>query len=380
MASLNPPSVCIDGRMLDARATGVGRYADTLLETLRLAGVNPLVLAPERGPRGWLWRWLRAPFTRPRTAPHEPDAGVLSGWIDLFREAQIFFDLHNRTMPVATDAPAGVMHWTYPVPLHLEGWRNIYTVHDVIPLGQPHLTLINGPRHFRLLKSISRSAARLLAVSEAAREQIIASLQCDAVHVTTILQGTPPLRAQSSLPAALRAGDYYLFCGLIEPRKNLLRLAQAHQASGVGRPLVIVGPLGWRGRELLRQILPARNILYLPYQTSEALGALIRDARSLLFPSLAEGFGLPVIEAMMAGTPVLASTIGALDEVAGGAALLVDPLDDRALAAAIARLDADESLIAALSAAGRERARLFSLPAYARRLVAFYAELMGAAV
>ena len=297
--------------MLGVSATGVGRYADTLLSTLRQAGAEPMVLVAERRPRGRIWRWARAPRTaarrdalaQGREQSHSAPAG-------LFQEAQIFFDLHRRPMPVATDGPAGVMHWTYPVPLYMEGWRNIYTVHDAIPLNQPLLSPIDARRHRRLLEAITRCADRLLAVSETARGDIVAALGCDAELVVTVPQGVAPLPADGPLPAGLSAGDFYLFCGSIEPRKNLIQLVQAHAASGTGRPLVIAGPDGWRAREILARIVGRPNVIRLPYQTRENLGALVRDARAVLFPSLAEGFGLPVIEAMIMGTPVMASDAG----------------------------------------------------------------------
>jgi glycosyltransferase involved in cell wall biosynthesis len=378
MASVNgaPPVICLDGRMLDARATGVGRYADTLLATLRQAGAQPMILAARGDPCGPMRRWFRAWRTSPRLARRIGAEGLLAGPPDLFREAQAFFDLHRRLLPVITDAAPGVMHWTYPVPLRMEGWRNIYTVHDAIPLSQPALTPIDTQRHRRLLQAIARGADRLITVSEAARSDLIVSLGCDAGLVVAAPQGVAALPTNGLLPRGLSAGGFYLFCGSIEPRKNLVRLSQAHAASGAVRPLVIAGPEGWRAQDIMARITAFPGVIRLPYQSRESLGALVRDARALLFPSLAEGFGLPVIEAMLMGTPVLTSALAALRETAGGAALLVDPHDGEAMAAAIARLDQDDVLIADLTAAGRQRATAFSLPAYAARLAAIHADQM----
>jgi glycosyltransferase involved in cell wall biosynthesis len=361
--------------MLKAKATGVGRYADTLLTTLRQAGAAPWVLTAETGPGGRLRRWASAPLTGSRCAPLDSAEGVLSGPAELFRQAQIFFEVHRRLLPVVTDARPGVMHWTYPVPLRMQGWRNVYTVHDAIPLCQPRLTPIKARRHLRLLRAIASSADRILTVSEAARTDIVESLGCLESLVVAIPQGVATLPSDAPPPTGLSHGGYYLYCGSIEPRKNLVRLAEAHQASGVARPLVIAGPDGWRAREILAQIAGRPGVIRLPYQTHEGLGALIRHARALLFPSLAEGFGLPVIEAMNIGTPVMTSRLPALCETAGGAALLVDPHDVPAMAAAIARLDRDEALAATLSQAGRRRAEAFSLTAYAARLAALHAVL-----
>jgi glycosyltransferase involved in cell wall biosynthesis len=111
---------------------------------------------------------------------------------------------------------------------------------------------------------------------------------------------------------------------------------------------------------------------YLPFRL---LMALVRGARAVLFPSLYEGFGLPVLEAMSMGTPVLASNVASLPEVVGDAALLVDPYDVRAIAEAIAKLEADADLSADLSARGPKQAALYSAEAYRARLVGLYAKL-----
>lgn len=368
-------SICVDGRMLAAGATGVGRYADTLLATLREAGAAPMVLTAAATRRTG-WRWIRAVGPGVRQARRAGPGGSLVGPPELFQEAQIYFDLHRRLMPVEVDAPAGIMHWTYPVPLRLQGWRNLYTVHDAIPLMRPELTPIDTRRQRRLLQAVAGVADRLVAVSEAARRDIVETLGCPDALVTAVPQGVAALPAHAAAPAGLAPGGYFLACGSVEPRKNLARLAEAHAASGSSRPLVIAGPDGWRSAEVTAQLAGHPGVVRLPYQTSESLGALVRDARALLFPSLAEGFGLPVIEAMIMGVPVMASSLPALRETAGDAALLVDPEDIQAMAAAIARLDRDDALGEALSTAGRARAAAFSLPGYARRLAAVHAELM----
>jgi glycosyltransferase involved in cell wall biosynthesis len=295
----------------------------------------------------------------------------------LFREAQVFFNLYGRLMPVLTDAPAGVMHWTYPVPLRLVGWRNVYTIHDAIPLTHPALTPIDPRRHRRLLIRVAAEADRLLTVSMAARSEILEALVCPAAQVTCVPQGVNPPSLGGALPAGLAPKGFFLFCGAIEPRKNLTRLVDAHAASGSLRPLVIAGPAGWRSSEILQQIESRANVIRLPYQDRGALDALIRGARALLFPSLAEGFGIPIVEAMMAATAVMTTSRGAPAEIAGGAALGVDPEDSDAMSLAIGELDQDDALVARLSAAGLKRAEAFALPAYASRLMDFYASLVG---
>jgi len=373
-----PHTVCIDGRMLSASATGVGRYADTLLETCRDAGALTLVLNATGAPRRRGWAWPGVLRRGPRLARYEIADRELRAQAQLFRHAQMFFDLHRRLLPVTTDAPPGVMHWTYPVPLHMQGWRNVYTVHDAIPLNQPELTPIRQRRHRRLKRAIVRKADRLITVSDTARDDVIATTDCAASRVISIPQGVTPLPVSSDLPADLSPGGYFLFYGSIEPRKNLVRLMQAHTASGAKRPLVLAGPDGWRAAEVMRHAAGRPGIVRLPYQTRERLGALVGNARAVLFPSLAEGFGLPVIEAMLMGTPVLTSAGGALQETAGGAALLVDPYDGAAMSEAIGRLDREDKLVTELAAAGLQRADAFSIARYAARLRALHTDLMSA--
>lgn len=365
--------------MLDAGATGVGRYADTLLETYRTTDAPTLVLAALSAARKQPWDWIAALPLSPRVVHHDEAKGQLCSETQIFRQAQAHFDLYRRLLPLTTLEPAGVMHWTYPVPLHMVGWLNVYTVHDAIPLQQPELTPIDAHRHRRLMRAIARKADRLITVSETSRQEIAAETDYDTARIVTIAQGVKPLPAGTTLPDGLVAGGYFLFYGSLEPRKNLIRLMKAHADSGVTRPLVLAGPDGWRADEVLRQAAGRPGIVRLPYQTLESLGALVHGARAVLFPSLAEGFGLPVIEAMIMGTPVMTSAHGALRETAGGAALLVDPLDCAAMARAILRLDTDGALTDQLASAGRHRACAFSIPRYAERLMAFHADLMSTA-
>ena len=140
--------------------------------------------------------------------------------------------------------------------------------------------------------------------------------------------------------------------------------------------LVIAGPDGWRSAEIAPRLDADRSIIRLPYVERPLLMALIAQARALVFPTITEGFGLPIIEAMQLGTPVLTSRGGATEEVAGGAALLADPLSVDEIAAQIARLD-DDAVIAALRADGLARGKAFTATAFAGRLDAVHARLLA---
>ena len=146
-------------------------------------------------------------------------------------------------------------------------------------------------------------------------------------------------------PAA--SGDYVLAVGTLEPRKNLARAVEAARLAGV--ELRVVGAPGWGGVEV-----PG----WVGRVDDEELAALYRGARCLVFPSLYEGFGIPILEAMACGTPVVTSRGGATEEVAGGAAVLVDPLDVEAIAAGIAEAEARrDELVPARARAGAARSR-----------------------
>jgi glycosyltransferase involved in cell wall biosynthesis len=156
--------------------------------------------------------------------------------------------------------------------------------------------------------------------------------------------------------------------------------------------LVIAGGQGWQNEADVERINDTRFSNYrvtentiskvkrvrrIPYLPLEQMVTLMRGARALLFPSLYEGFGLPVLEAMSVGTPVMTSNVTSLPELAGDAALLVDPRDVSAMAAAIRQLDNDTDLLGELSARGRLRAQAFSMANYQARLRTLYSSILG---
>lgn len=363
--------------MLDASATGVGTYADVLLRALGTASIAPLVLvdgrddaAPPAGVRSWpIARWLRAAL------PGERPAIARGGRLlvpDVFREAHLHFRLRRRLLAIRVDGPAGIIHFTYPVPLRIVGWRNLYTVHDAIPLTHPELTRIPARRHRAVLRQLLVAGGNFVTVSAAARAEIVGALGCAPGRVTDLGQAVDMAAAPGCLPAGLREREYLLFCGSIEPRKNIVRMAEAYRRSGTARPLVIAGPLGWHGARVRAKVREVPGVVMLPYQPRATLLALIAGARALLLPSLAEGFGLPIAEAMALGTPVMTSRGGATAEVAGDAALLADPHDVAEMAATIRALAADDALCDRLRRAGLERAEAFTVAEYGARLAAFY--------
>lgn len=377
-ASARNIRICMDERMLVASGgTGVATYARALRLAQRRLSADAMLLragAPKLAARTARLRRVALSF-----APwsHQlVESGDSLALPDLFRLAHLHFKHRRRLLTVRAPGPPGIMHWTYPFPIRIAGWANLYTVHDVIPLLHPPLTSIDESRHRRLLARIVEAAAGLVTVSEAARAEIVAALGCPAAFVANCGIGLPPLDQlpdAGGLPAGVSPGRYLLACGSVEPRKNIARLLEAYRTSGVALPLVIAGPDGWRAETLTAAIAATPGVIRLPYRTASEIAALIAHARALVMPSLAEGFGLPVAEAMALGTPVLTSHDGALAETAGDAALSVDPLDSGALAAGLRRIAHDDTLRAKLAKAGPRNAARFDQSAFATRIEALYA-------
>jgi glycosyltransferase involved in cell wall biosynthesis len=286
------------------------------------------------------------------------------------------------------------MHWTYPLPILLEGARNIYTMHDLVPLRLPYTTLDNKRAYLRLIRGCLRWGDHICTVSEASRRDILSLFPARPERVTNTFQ-------TAGLPEQVGPGEdvagwltrlfglphkgYFLFYGALEPKKNIGRMIQAYLASGVETPLVIVGGRAWKAEGELRLIVgndgkptrAAARVYMLDYLPAAWLGTLVRGARAVLFASLYEGFGLPVLEAMQLGTPVITSTTSSLPEVAGDAALLVDPYDPGAIANALLALDGNPDLRARLVEAGLRQAELFTPARYAERLTALYRDVLG---
>jgi glycosyltransferase involved in cell wall biosynthesis len=203
-----------------------------------------------------------------------------------------------------------------------------------------------------------RRAAKVLAISERTKRDVEELYGTDAV--------VTPLGVDASFGPGDGPDSYLLVVGSVEPRKNPLAAADA--AREVGRPLVVAGPV--RDEALARE-LRARGADLRGYVPKDELARLYRGAACLVFPSRYEGFGLPLVEAMASGTPVVAAPDAALREVAGDAAVFAEPA---ALADAVRRALAERER---LVAAGLERARRFTWEETARRTVAVYREVLG---
>lgn len=318
---------------------------------------------------------------------------------DLFVHANRSLQVYGKTTPVSfdpsADAPApDVMHWTAPLPLYAKNTANIYTFHDLIPLRLPHTTMDDTGVFMSLCQHVVRRADHIAVVSETTRQDVIRMLKVSEDRVTNTYQSIdlpPELVARSQDDVALELQGvfnlewkgYFLHFGAIEPKKNLGRIVEAYLASGSQTPLIIVGGRAWLDEgetALLNQFKRdggpnSDRIRQYEYMTFPMLVSLIRGARATIFPSLYEGFGLPVLESMALSTAVITSSGGSLPEVAGDAAIIVDPYDVQAITRGIQALDADDGLRADLIARGLVQAGKFTPEAYQARLRNLYAKV-----
>jgi glycosyltransferase involved in cell wall biosynthesis len=336
-----------------------------------------------------------------------PHQGSIHAARNLYSSAAGYFHLTGRFVDLDFDQPPDIFHWTYQLPLRARRGVNVYTIHDLVPLRLPFATLDNKRHAYRLLRAVAKRADHIVTVSEHSRRDIIRYLGVSEDRVTNTYQAVDfpggGERQTESLLAEQLAGsyglerdNYLLFVGAMEPKKNLGRLIEAYLASGARMSLVLVASGGWqneaelkliRNHEILsakrleqspgQQTVPGmtRAIIHLDYVSRQTLATLIQGARALLFPSLYEGFGLPVLEAMRLGTAVVTSRESSLPEIVGEAGLLVNPYDVGDIAAAIRKVAADTDLAADLARRGLERAKLFSVDSYRARLATLYASL-----
>lgn len=321
-----------------------------------------------------------------------PHFDRLTSATGLFPLGQRHFTMTGRFLSLQMENPPEIMHWTYPVPVRVEGARNIYTIHDLVPLRLPYTTLTNKPDFARLLHRCAIEADHLCTVSEFSRQDIIDQCGIASEKITNTYQNSfiPSEILEESVEDSarkiegifgLKPKGFFLFFGAVEPKKNLGRLIEAYLGLPDQPPLVLVGARAWMSEGEL-SLLPENDprIIRLDYLNRDTLLRLTRSARAVLFPSIFEGFGLPVLEAMELGTPVLTSDRSSLPEVAGDAALLIDPYSIASIATGIQRLNSDSDLREALSRKGPEQARKFAEAAYLGNLEKMYRHVSASAM
>jgi len=373
-----PFRVGIDARKL--KDYGIGSYIRNLLEAIG------------RRPESRAYRF--------RVYAHRSDADALPELPDNFEVAHD--DSPGYSVAELTRLPwkllrdrLDLFHATHYVLPPLWKTRAVVTIHDIIHLLYPQF-LPNRAAHayarFMIRRALKR-ADRIVTVSHNTRRDLMDYFDIPAARIEVIYNGVSPrFRAEISREEKLRVAGklgisfpYLLFLGGEKPHKNVQNVVRAfgkaRREHSLPHTLVLAGPLPPNPARLeaLIAALDISDAVHRRGIVDEGdLPALYAGAEAFLYPTLYEGFGLPVVEAMACGTPVLTSSTSALQEIAGGHALLVDPMDVDAIAAGIVLLATDANARAQYIALGRKRALDFSWDKAAERTLAVYADALSA--
>ncbi len=370
--------VCLDVSAAAQARGGIGRYAARLAEALlRLPGIELSLLYHGRGGTALPPGLAGLPPRRVRLGSKP--------WRATLAAASLLRLPLDRVV-----GPCDLFHATDHVLPPLRHTPSVFTVHDLAFLAHPETHLRSNRTYLAaMMPRYVATATVVIADSEATRRDVLARYQVAPDKVRVVPLGVEPTFAPVPPPearalVAARYGltaPYLLFVGTLEPRKNLRGLVAAYRAllqrHDDAPDLTVAGAEGWRYDDLYRLVqqegLSAR-VRFLGRVADADLPALYSAAAAFAYPSLYEGFGLPPLEALACGTPVVCSDRSSLPEVVGDAALLVDPTDAAALARALARLLDDEALRRLLRARGLARAAQFTWARTAAETLAAYEE------
>ncbi len=372
-------NIAIDGRPLFEQLAGIGRYTRELISAIYAEKCqHNLYLYGYRGTRlfteitpdmdelklkdilGHPWG-VRAPF------PFRKVCRLSTSLV-----------ANNRKKP-QIDA----FIWTNYLGKFSPDYKSLITIHDMAHHFYPKY-VVQG-HDVDLPKYLSNCAAKadlILCMSENTKKDVINILGVPVEKVWVTYNGVSEafhcngderllsdLRKRHGLPER-----FILFVGTIEPRKNLVKLVEAchllYSRDRVKEPLVIVGGKGWKNEafyEIIRKLKVEDRIIFTGYVSDADLPLIYNAATVFVYPSLYEGFGIPVIEAMACGVPVVTSNVSSLPEVAGDAAILVNPEDVEEIASGINRVLSDEGLCKDLQDKGLKQARKFTWGACARK-------------
>ncbi len=360
----------LEASSLHGSKSGVGYYTENLLSTImRIAPEHRYILFSNRDMRD-SWELLGGETIYDRHLFR-----VRAAWMQTM--------LPRALREVRPD----ICHFTnYLAPL-TSGCPYIVTIYDMTLFVTPRLHRFKKLVLDRtLIPHVARRANAIITVSNSARDDIVRFLGVPRDKIRVIHGGVAPafcpitdrtaldvVRARYSL-----SQPYILYVGTIEPRKNLLRLVQAFarlKKKGLPHKLAIVGQQGWHCAPVFAEVERlglAHDVVFTGYVPFEDLPVLYSGAEVMAFPSLYEGFGLPVVEAMACGAPVVTSNTSSLSEVAGGAGLLVNPLSVDEISDALHSIHTDRSLRDSLSERGLARASHFTWEQSARNTLDLY--------
>ena len=350
---------------------GCGFYADGLIGALAAAGDGTeYILYPAFGDLFWDPECATATFRcgqkRFSSLAAPPN----------FEESQRFWRNPAGDFEARIGSPDIVHSNNFFCPRGLTRARLIYTLYDLSFLEEPSWTTeANRVGCFQGMFQASLGADWVVAISDYSRRHFLATFPHYPAERIALIYPASRFTADAAAPprparfAHLPPEGFWLSVGTIEPRKNQRRLLEAYRLTKSPLPLVLAGGKGW-----LMDEFAAEDVLLTGYVSDEELEWLYRNCFAFLYPSLFEGFGMPVLEALTLGAPVICSNTTSLPEVAGEAGILVDPLDAQAIAGAMKRLASGEISREGLKRAGVEQARRFSWKESGRKLRAVYEE------
>jgi glycosyltransferase involved in cell wall biosynthesis len=379
----------IDCSLVPGQASGGGQYAYQLSRALAAVDhVNAYVLYP-------VFYYIVHPDFPRADLPTAPNMRVAQRWLPPKLVQSLWRQDRSEGFKELLLGHVDVVHsTTFCAPrFHLGRKRLVVTVYDLSFVTYPEYHLPANVEHcLRGTKLAIERADALIAISESTRRELIDEMGAppERIVVTPLAPGGSLRRVsdRARLEAVRRRYDlperFVLFLGALEPRKNLPRLLEAFAAltpaERRGLQLVVAGAQGWLNEavhERVQKLGLDASVRFAGYIEPADLAALYSLATVFAYPSLWEGFGLPVVEAMACGTPVLTSNVSSLPEVAGDAAVLVPPADVDAIAAGLHRLAEDDTLRADLAERGPRRAAQFSWERCARETLAVYQAVAG---
>jgi glycosyltransferase involved in cell wall biosynthesis len=371
----------LDGIPLASLRTGIGHYTSELAHNLaRIAPANELELISP------------VPILASVNENGIPDqGGELPANLHVVRTGTHLLWWTVGLPLYLRQASLSIFHGTnYDVPLWGRASK-VVTIHDLSPLLHPETHPGNLVRRARRrLPLMAKASSMIITATESVKREICEHLRVEdgkvAVTPYAPRRNFRPLPPEQTVEVRTRlniADDFLLFVGTIEPRKNLITLVKALDEilrTTTWRPqLVIAGKVGWLSDELFSYIQQsgiAEHIRFIGYVSDQDLRALYSSCRMCVYPSLYEGFGLPPLEAMACGAPVITSRIPSIVETVGTAASLVSPIDVQGLAQAITQLLGDENQRSYFASAGIKRAAEFTWEKTARATLEVYEEAL----
>ena len=364
----------IDARLVYYSQAGISQYTLRLIQGLAESGGKPRDRENEF--------FILQSRKDKRIIVDKPNFKRVSLWTPSHHR----FEQHTLRVEIS-HLGLDVLHSPDFIPPFHRHCKSIITIHDLAFLVYPHFLTKESARYYGQIDQAVKLTDHIIAVSESTKRDTIRLLGAPEHKITVIYESADPIYRPVNDREILKqtktkyhiTGDFILFVSTIEPRKNLPTLLKAYgqllDSYKADVRLAVVGRRGWLSEEvftLVEKLKLTNDILFLGRVPVEDLLHLYNAAQLLVQPSFYEGFGLPPLEAMACGTPVVVSNVSSLPEVVGDAGLLVDPENASEITVAIWRVLTDEALRAELIAKGLKRAHCFSWEKTARQTLELY--------